>query len=53
MLRSERFYGNAFRSISLPTEVDETQSEARYHRGVLELKLIKKAASAGKRLNVQ
>ena len=53
VLRSERFYGNAHRSIALPTEVDETQSEARYNKGVLELKLVKKAASAGKRLNVQ
>ncbi len=53
VLRSERFYGNAFRSLALPTEVDETQSEARYDKGVLELKLVKKAASAGKRLNVQ
>lgn len=53
VLRSERFYGNAFRSISLRTEVDETQSEARYDKGVLELRLVKKAASAGKRLNVQ
>jgi len=45
VLRSERFYGNAFRSITLPTEVDE----ARYDKGVLELRLVKKAASAGKR----
>jgi len=53
MLRSERFYGNALRSITLPTELDGAQSEARYDKGVLELKLAKKAASAGKRLNVQ
>jgi len=53
VLRSERFYGNAFRSITLPTELDEAQGEARYDKGVLELKLAKKAASAGKRLNVQ
>ena len=53
VLRSERFYGNAFRSITLPTKLDEAQSEARYDKGVLELKLAKKAASAGKRLNVQ
>jgi len=53
VLRSERFYGNAFRSITLPTELDEAQSGARYDKGVLELKLATKAASAGKRLNVQ
>ena len=53
VLRTERFYGNAFRSITLPTELDGAQSEARYDKGVLELKLAKKAASAGKRLIVQ
>jgi len=53
VLHSECFSGNAHRSITLPTELDETQSEARYDKGVLELKLAKKAASAGKRLNVQ
>jgi len=53
ILRSERFYGSAYRTLTLPTEVDETQSVAKYQNGVLELKLIKKAQQAGKRLNVQ
>lgn len=53
LLRSERFYGNAYRALTLPTEVDETQSAAKYQNGVLELKLVKKAPQSGKRLNIQ
>ena len=53
ILRSERFYGNAYRSLTLPTEVDETQSAAKYQNGVLELRLAKKAQQSGKRLNIQ
>ena len=53
VLRSERYYGNAYRSFTLPTEVDEAASQAKYEKGVLELKLVKKAAVAGKRLSVQ
>ncbi|HKN07969.1 MAG TPA: Hsp20/alpha crystallin family protein [Pseudomonadota bacterium] len=53
VLRSERYYGNAYRTLTLPSEVDEAQSVAKYENGVLELKLIKKAQQAGKRLNVQ
>lgn len=53
VLRSERFYGSAYRTLTLPTEVDETQSAAKYENGVLELKLVKRAQQAGKRLNVQ
>ena len=53
VLRSERYYGSAYRSFTLPTEVDEATSQAKYENGVLELKLAKKPALAGKRLNVQ
>ena len=53
VLRSERFYGNAYRTLTLPAEVDEAQSVAKYANGVLELKLTKKPQQAGKRLNVQ
>jgi HSP20 family protein len=53
ILRSERYYGSAYRSLTLPTEVDEASSGAKYDKGVLELKLAKKPALAGKRLNVQ
>jgi HSP20 family protein len=53
VLRSERFYGNAYRTVALPSEVDESQSAAKYESGILELKLVKKAQQAGKRLNIQ
>ena len=53
VLRSERYYGSVFRSFTLPLEVDEATSQAKYDKGVLELKLAKKPALAGKRLNVQ
>jgi HSP20 family protein len=53
VLRSERFYGTAYRTLTLPTEVDEAQSAAKYENGVSELKLVKKAQQTGKRLNGQ
>ena len=52
-LRSERYYGSVFRSFTLPVEVDEASSKAKYDKGVLELTLTKKPALAGKRLSVQ
>jgi hypothetical protein len=51
-LRSERYYGSVYRSFTLPAEVDESASEARYDKGVLELKLAKKTQPAGRKLNV-
>ncbi len=53
VLRAERTYGSAYRSFVLPTEIDETASEARYENGVLELKLSKKVQVAGRRLAIQ
>jgi HSP20 family protein len=52
MLRSERYYGNVFRSFTLPHELDEKKSEAKYKDGVLELKLVRKAGVMGKKLPV-
>jgi HSP20 family protein len=52
MLRSERYYGNVYRSFTLPHELDETKSEAKYKDGVLELKLVRKAGVAGRKLPV-
>ena len=52
MLRSERYYGNVYRSFSLPQELDETKCEAKFRDGVLELKLVRKATVAGKKLPV-
>jgi HSP20 family protein len=53
LLRSERYFGNVYRSFTLPAELDEAACEAKYDNGVLELKLVKKAAVAGKRLAIQ
>jgi HSP20 family protein len=53
VLRSERTYGNAYRSFTLPVDLDEAKSTARYDNGVLELTLAKKPAVAGRRLEIQ
>jgi HSP20 family protein len=52
VLRSERYYGNVYRSFTLPHDIDEAKCEAKYDGGVLELKLVKKAGLAGKKLPV-
>jgi HSP20 family protein len=53
VLRTERYYGSVYRSFTLPSELDEANSEAKYENGVLELRLAKKPAVAGRRLQVQ
>lgn len=53
MLRNERYFGNIYRSFTLPVELDESACEAKYDNGVLELKLIKKATAPGKRLAIR
>lgn len=53
MVRSERVYGQQYRSFTLPMEVDDTASLAKYQDGVLELSLPKKAGSGGKQLSIQ
>jgi HSP20 family protein len=53
MLRNERYFGNIYRSFTLPVELDESACEAKYENGVLELKLLKKAAAPGKRLAIR
>ena len=52
MLRSERYFGNIYRSFTLPAELNEALSEAKYDKGVLELKLVRKASVVGKKLPV-
>lgn len=47
LLRSERYFGNVYRSFTLPAELDESACEATYDNGVLQLKLVKKAAGGG------
>ncbi len=53
VLRTERYVGSVFRSFTLPVELDEASSEAKYEGGVLELKLAKKPAVAGRKLTIQ
>ena len=53
VLRTERYYGRVFRSFVLPTEIDESASEAKYENGVLDLKLVKKAPVSGRKLSIQ
>ena len=53
LLRSERYYGSVYRAFTLPVEVDEASSNAKYENGVLELKLTKKPAQTGRKLTVQ
>ena len=46
-------YGSFERAVPLPVEVDETATTASYRRGVLHLKLPKKAAARARRIEVQ
>ena len=53
MLRSERYCGSVYRGFTLPVEIDEAASNAKYENGVLELTLAKKPAVAGRKLTIQ
>jgi HSP20 family protein len=53
LLHTERYYGSAYRSFTLPSELDESASTAKYENGILELTLTKKPAIAGRKLTVQ
>lgn len=53
VLRSERYSGKVSRSFTLAHDVDETKAQAKYHDGVLELTLPKKAVSSARKLAVQ
>lgn len=53
VIHTERYYGRVARSFSLSTEIDDTQAQAKYNNGVLELTLPKKAAATAKTLTIQ
>lgn len=53
VLHSERYYGVVSRSFSLPGEVDDTATVARYKDGVLDLTLPKKSGNGSRRIAVQ
>jgi len=52
-LHVERYVGQLFRTFTLPTEIDESASEAKFENGVLELRLAKKVPQAGRKLSIQ
>jgi HSP20 family protein len=53
VIHSERHYGSTYRSFTLPADLDEAASAAKYENGVLELTLAKKPALAGRKLTIQ
>ena len=53
VVRSERYSGSVYRAFTLPVDIDEAASHAKYENGVLELTLTKKPAAAGRKLTIQ
>jgi len=53
VLRTERYSGSVYRSFTLPVDIDESASHAKYENGVLLLTLAKKPAAAGRKLTIQ
>jgi HSP20 family protein len=53
VVRSERYYGKECRSFTLGSDIDAAKAEAKYHDGVLELKLPKKEKGSSKELKVE
>jgi HSP20 family protein len=52
LLRNERYAGAFARGFTLPVEIEDTQSQAKYENGVLTLTLPKKAQALAKRLTI-
>jgi len=53
LLRSERYFGSVSRGISLPQEVDQSKSSAKYDNGVLTLTLPKKQGAGSHRIKIE
>ena len=53
LLHSECYYGMVSRSFSLPSEVDDKATVAKYKDGILDLTLPKKAGNGSHRVSVQ
>ena len=53
VLRSERYLGSMSRSVSLAQDVDDTQVQARYDRGVLSLHLPKRAQDGARQVTIE
>lgn len=53
LVHAERYVGKVYRAFSLAQDVDETQAQAKYADGVLELRLPKKAVASARKLSIQ
>jgi HSP20 family protein len=53
VVRSERYYGTVSRTFSLGSDVDESNCNAKYQDGVLELVLPKKAGARIRQIAIQ
>jgi HSP20 family protein len=53
VIRTERYSGSVYRAFTLPVEIDEAASTAKYQNGILELTLSKKPAAQGRKLTIQ
>lgn len=53
VIRSERYFGKVFRSMTLDSDVDPNTADAKYADGVLTLTLQKKASSTSKQLTIK
>lgn len=51
--RVERFYGSFYRSFALPESVDQEKIQAKYHDGVLEIRLPKREQPKRKGIEVK
>ncbi|GAB6888452.1 Hsp20/alpha crystallin family protein [Desulfothermus okinawensis JCM 13304] len=51
--RIECSYGSFYRSIPLPTEIDESKVSAKFKNGVLEIRLPKKEEARGKKIPIE
>jgi HSP20 family protein len=49
---TERYYGQVYRSFSLPDEVDSGKASARYENGMLTLELPKKGNGSARKLTI-
>lgn len=52
VVRSERYYGQMYRSFALEQEVDDEKAEAHFENGVLQLTLPKKSKQAGRKIEI-
>lgn len=52
LVRSERYYGQQFRSFTLPVEINDAEVQANYRDGVLELTLPKMAGKTARKITV-